>query len=223
MLTQTLERAGGKAEVGADPVTLMKAAKNKAELAGARAAHERDGAALARFLAWFDAEAPQGRLTEIDAVKALESYRRATGALRDISFPTIAGAGPDLVLPHYRSSELSNRRIERGIFLIDSGGQYEDGTTDVTRTIAVGRPTSLMRDRFTRVLKGHIAIARAVFPKGTTGAQIDLLARMPLWRAGLDSTTAWGTGLAPTFPSRRAAPHCENRDDTAGSGHDPVE
>ncbi len=206
LLTQTLERAGGKAEVGADPVTLMKAAKNKAELAGARAAHERDGAALARFLAWFDAEAPQGRLTEIDAVKALESYRRATGALRDISFPTIAGAGPDSALPHYRVSESSNRRIERGIFLIDSGGQYEDGTTDVTRTIAVGRPTSLMRDRFTRVLKGHIAIARAVFPKGTTGAQIDSLARMPLWRAGLDFDHGVGHGVG-SYLSVHEGPH----------------
>ena len=206
LLTQTLERAGGKAEVGADPVTLMKAAKNKAELAGARAAHERDGAALARFLAWFDAEASQGRLTEIDAVKALESYRRATGALRDISFPTIAGAGPNSALPHYRVSESSNRRIERGIFLVDSGAQYEDGTTDVTRTIAVGRPTSLMRDRFTRVLKGHIAIARAVFPKGTTGAQIDALARLPLWRAGLDFDHGVGHGVG-SYLSVHEGPH----------------
>jgi Xaa-Pro aminopeptidase len=206
LLTQTLERAGGKAEVGADPVTLMKAAKNEAELAGARAAHERDGAALARFLAWFDAEAPQGRLTEIDAVKALETFRRATGALRDISFPTIAGAGPHSALPHYRVSESSNRRIERGIFLIDSGAQYEDGTTDVTRTIVVGRPTSLMRDRFTRVLKGHIAIARAVFPKGTTGAQIDALARIPLWQAGLDFDHGVGHGVG-SYLSVHEGPH----------------
>ena len=107
----------------------------------------------------------------------METFRRASHALKDISFPTIAGAGPNSAIPHYRVSEASNRKIERGIFLIDSGAQYEDGTTDITRTIAVGRPTSLMRDRFTRVLKGHIAVARAVFPPGTTGAQIDALAR----------------------------------------------
>ena len=142
LLTQTLEGAGGKADIGADPIGLMKAAKNKAELNGARAAQQRDGAALTRFLAWFDAEAPKGRLTEIDAVEALESFRRATGALKDISFPTIAAAGPNSAMPHYRVSVASNRKIERGVFLVDSGGQYEDGTTDVTRTIAVGRPTA---------------------------------------------------------------------------------
>ena len=194
-LTQTLERAGGKAEIGADPITLMKAAKNKAELAGSRAAHERDGAAFARFLAWFDAEAPRGRLTEIDAVKALETFRRASGLLKDIAFPTIAGAGPNSAIPHYRVSETSNRMIERGIFLVDSGAQYEDGTTDITRTIAVGRPTALMRDRYTRVLKGHIAIACAVFPTGTTGAQLDPFARMALWRAGLDFDHGTGHGV----------------------------
>ena len=195
LLTQTLERAGGKAEVGADPIGLMKAAKNNVELAGARAAHERDGAALARFLAWFDAEAPRGRLTEIDAVEALESFRRATGALRDISFPTIAATGPNAAMPHYRVSAASNRKIERGLFLIDSGGQYEDGTTDVTRTVPVGRPTSLMRDRFTRVLKGHIAIAQAVFPRGTSGAQIDALARCALWEVGSDFDHGTGHGV----------------------------
>ena len=206
LLTQAFERAGGKAEVGNDPITLMKAAKNKAELAGARAAHERDGAAFARFLAWFDAEAPRGRLTEIDAVAALETFRRATGALRDVSFPTIAGAGSNSALPHYRVSESSNRKIERGIFLIDSGAQYEDGTTDITRTLAVGRPTSLMRDRFTRVLKGHIAIARAVFPKGTSGAQIDVLARAPLWGAGLDFDHGTGHGVG-SYLSVHEGPH----------------
>jgi len=195
LLTQILDREGGKAKVGADPITLMKAMKNKAELAGARAAHERDGAALARFLAWFDREASRGRLSEIDAAAALETFRRETGLLKDISFPTIAAAGPHAALPHYRVSEASNRRIEKGLFLVDSGGQYEDGTTDVTRTIAVGRPTGLMRDRFTRVLKGHIAVAEAVFPAGTTGAQIDALARTSLWRAGLDFDHGTGHGV----------------------------
>ena len=195
LLTQTLERLGGKADIGVDPIGLMKAAKNKAELAGARAAHQRDGAALARFLCWFDAEAPRGRLTEIDAVKALESFRRATGALKDISFPTIAASGPNSAMPHYRVSVASNRKIERGIFLVDSGAQYEDGTTDVTRTIAVGRPTALMRNRFTRVLKGHVAIAEAVFPRGTSGAQIDVLARKALWDVGLDFDHGTGHGV----------------------------
>jgi len=206
VLTQTFEEAGGRAEIGADPITLMKAVKNKAELAGARSAHERDGAAFVRFLAWFDGEAPRGKLTEIEAALALESFRRATGALKDISFPTIAGAGPDSALPHYRVSERSNRTIGRGIFLVDSGAQYEDGTTDITRTIAVGHPTGVMRDRFTRVLKGHIAIARAVFPKGTTGAQIDVLARMPLWRAGLDFDHGTGHGVG-SYLSVHEGPH----------------
>ena len=194
-LTQAIERAGGKAEIGADPITLMKAKKNPAELAGSRAAHERDGAAMTNFLAWFAVEAPRGRLTEIDAVKALETFRRASPALKDLSFPTISAFGPNSAIPHYRVSEDSNRRIERGIFLIDSGAQYEDGTTDITRTIAVGRPSALMRDRFTRVLKGHIAVARAVFPAGTNGAQIDALARASLWRAGLDFDHGTGHGI----------------------------
>jgi Xaa-Pro aminopeptidase len=194
-LAQALEAAGGAAVVGPDPIALMKAVKNRAELAGARAANLRDGAAMARFLAWFDREAPKGKLTEIDAAQALETFRRETGALRDISFPTIAAAGSHAALPHYRVSEASNLRIGRGMFLIDSGGQYEDGTTDITRTLCVGRPTAEMRDRFTRVLKGHIAIARAVFPLGTSGAQIDALARQALWRAGLDFDHGAGHGV----------------------------
>src|SRR6185437_4051319 len=194
-LTQAIERAGGKAAIGADPITLMKAKKNPVELAGARAAHERDGTAMTNFLAWFAAEAPRGHLSEIDAVKALETFRRASPALKDLSFPTIAGAGPNSAIPHYRVSEASNRTIGRGVFLIDSGAQYEDGTTDITRTIAVGRPTALMRDRFTRVLKGHIAVARAIFPAGTNGAQIDALARATLWRAGLDFDHGTGHGI----------------------------
>jgi Xaa-Pro aminopeptidase len=194
-LTQAIERAGGKADIGPDPITLMKAKKNAFELAGARSAHERDGAAMATFLSWFATEAPRGRLTEIEAVKALETFRRASPGLKDLSFPTIAGAGPNSAIPHYRVSEASNRKIERGIFLIDSGAQYEDGTTDITRTIAVGRPSPLMRDRFTRVLKGHIAVARAIFPPGTNGAQVDALARGALWRAGLDFDHGTGHGI----------------------------
>jgi len=189
--------AGGKILRGADPIAPMKAVKNAVEIAGARAAHERDGAALVRFLAWFDAEAPSGRLTEIDAVEALESFRRDTGLLKDVSFPTIAGAGPNGAIVHYRVSRHSNRRIAPGdIFLVDSGAQYEDGTTDVTRTIAVGAPNDAgVREKFTLVLKGHIAIARAVFPDGVTGAQLDSFARQFLWRAGLDFDHGTGHGV----------------------------
>ncbi len=194
-LVESLRAAGGQVDLGADPITLMKARKNAAEIRGARAAHLRDGAALAEFLAWFAQEAPKGRLTEIDAVKALESFRRDTGVLREISFPTISGAGPNGAIVHYRVSERTNRRIGKGLFLLDSGAQYEDGTTDVTRTIAVGVPNAEMRDRFTRVLKGHIAIARSVFPKGTTGAQLDAFARRALWEAGLDYDHGTGHGV----------------------------
>ncbi|HLW91496.1 MAG TPA: aminopeptidase P family protein [Roseiarcus sp.] len=194
-LTQALEAAGGGAEVAVGPIAAMKAAKNEAELSGARAANLRDGAAVARFLAWFDLAAPKGGLTEIAAAEALESFRRDTGLLRDISFPSIAGAGANSAIPHYGVTKSSDREIAHGIFLIDSGGQYEDGTTDITRTIAVGRPSPEMRDRFTRVLKGHIAIARAVFPKGVTGAQIDAFARKALWDAGLDFDHGTGHGI----------------------------
>lgn len=195
-LIRRIESAGGKVDVGADPISLMKAVKNKAEIAGSRAAHHRDGIAVARFLAWLDQEAPKGRLTEIDAVEALEAFRVETGALKNISFPSISGAGPNAALPHYRVTSSSNRPIEANqIFLIDSGAQYEDGTTDITRTIVVGEPTPEMKDRFTRVLQGHIAIARAVFPKGTTGAQIDSFARKPLWDAGLDFDHGTGHGI----------------------------
>jgi Xaa-Pro aminopeptidase len=194
-LVQALEAAGGKAIVKADPIARMKAVKNAVELAGTRAAQLRDGAALSRFLAWFDAEAPRGGLSEIDAAAALETFRRETGALKDVSFPTIAAAGPHAAIAHYRVSDASNLKIGRGLFLIDSGGQYEDGTTDITRTISVGRPSAELSDRFTRVLKGHIAIARAIFPRGTTGGQLDTLAREALWRAGLDFDHGTGHGV----------------------------
>lgn len=194
-LVHALEEAGGEADVGMDPVSLLKASKNEVELEGSRNAHLRDGAAMAQFLCWLDEEAPKGRLTEIDAAKALEHFRHETGELRGLSFPSISAAGPNSALPHYRVSERSNRRLAKGLYLIDSGGQYEDGTTDITRTVAVGKPSSEMRDRFTRVLKGHIAIAQAVFPKGTSGAQIDALARQYLWEAGLDFDHGTGHGI----------------------------
>ena len=181
---------------GSDPVSLLKAVKNTTEIEGTRNAHRRDAVALARFLAWIDREAPSGALTEIDTVEALETFRRDTGALKDVSFPTIAGTGPNGAIVHYRVTRKSNRRIAPGdLLLIDSGAQYEDGTTDVTRTIAIGAPTLEMRDRFTRVLRGHIAIARAVFPDGTTGAQLDTLARQYLWQAGIDFEHGTGHGV----------------------------
>jgi Xaa-Pro aminopeptidase len=187
---------GGEIVRGSDPIAPMKAVKNFTEIAGARAAQQRDGAAVTKFLTWFDREAPRGELTEIDAVEALESFRRDTGVLKDVSFPTIAGAGPDGAIVHYRVTRKTNRRIAPGqLFLIDSGGQYEDGTTDITRTVAVGQPTPDMRQKFTLVLKGHIAIARAVFPDGTSGAQLDTFARQYLWQAGVDFDHGTGHGV----------------------------
>jgi Xaa-Pro aminopeptidase len=195
-LSRLIVAAGGKPVRGNDPVSLLKAVKNITEIEGTRTAHQRDAVALTRFLAWIDREAPSGGLTEIDTVEALETFRRQTGALKDVSFPTIAGTGPNGAIVHYRVTRKSNRRIAPGdLLLIDSGAQYEDGTTDVTRTIAVGRPTDEMRDRFTRVLRGHMAIARAVFPDGTTGAQLDSLARQFLWQAGLDFEHGTGHGV----------------------------
>jgi Xaa-Pro aminopeptidase len=195
-LSRLIASAGGKILRGNDPVTLLKAVKNATEIEGTRTAHRRDAVALARFLAWVDREAPSGALTEIDAVEALETFRRDTGALKDVSFPTIAGTGPNGAIVHYRVTRKTNRRVAPGdLLLIDSGAQYEDGTTDVTRTIAIGEPTAEMRDRFTRVLRGHIAIARARFPDGATGAQIDTLARQFLWQAGIDFEHGTGHGV----------------------------
>ncbi|MEA2960289.1 MAG: Xaa-Pro aminopeptidase [Alphaproteobacteria bacterium] len=195
-LARLVTSHGGKIARGMCPIALMKAIKNPAEISGARAAHVRDGVAMTRFLAWFDCEAARGALTEVDAVAALESFRRDSGLLKDISFPTISGAGPDGAIVHYRVTSKTNRGIAPGeLFLIDSGGQYQDGTTDITRTVAVGAPTAEMCERFTQVLKGHIAIARAVFPDGTTGAQLDSFARQFLWTQGLDFDHGTGHGV----------------------------
>jgi Xaa-Pro aminopeptidase len=195
-IARLISSNGGEVVRGTDPIAPLKAVKNATEIAGARAAQLRDGAAVTRFLAWFDLQAPRGELTEIDTVEAIESFRRETGLLKDVSFPTIAGAGPDGAIVHYRVSRRSNRRIGPGeLFLLDSGGQYEDGTTDITRTIAVGSPTLDMRRNFTLVLKGHIAVVRAVFPDGTSGAQLDTLARQFLWQAGLDFDHGTGHGV----------------------------
>lgn len=187
---------GGRVIEASDPVLLPKAVKNAAEIAGSKAAHVRDGAAFVRFLAWFDDIAPSGELDEIGAAEKLEHFRAETGELKDISFDTISGAGRNGAICHYRVSRKSNLMIPVGRpFLIDSGAQYEDGTTDITRTIAVGDCSAEMKRHFTLVLKGHIAISSARFPAGTTGAQLDTLARIDLWKAGLDFDHGTGHGV----------------------------
>ena len=191
-----IESAGGTVVDKPDPSTKAKALKTEAEIKGARDAHIRDGAAFARFLAWFDQAAPAGNETEISVAQALERFRSETGALKDISFDTISGFGPNGAIVHYRVTNGTNRAIDcDGLHLIDSGGQYEDGTTDITRTLPVGPPTEEMRRHYTLVLKGHLAISTARFPKGTTGAQLDSLARVALWWAGLDYDHGTGHGV----------------------------
>jgi Xaa-Pro aminopeptidase len=192
----TLESNGAVVIRSQDPTVMPRATKNDVEIDGTRRAHARDGAALVRFLHWFDQEAPKDYLTEIDICKALEGFRIQTGALQDLSFDSISGAGPNGAMCHYRVTSETNRKLDQNnLFLIDSGGQYLDGTTDVTRTIAVGTPTDEMKDRFTRVLKGHIALSRVRFPKGTTGSALDALARLPLWEVGLDYDHGTGHGV----------------------------
>ena len=179
-----------------DPCTLPKARKNNAEKEGARRAHLRDGAAMARFLCWFDAAVGKGDLTEISVAEKLEDFREDTGKLEDISFDTISGFGPHGALPHYRVSRDSDLKIAGdSLYLVDSGGQYRDGTTDITRTIAVGTPSEDQRKAFTLVLRGMIEVSLARFPSGTTGVQLDVMARMALWRAGLDFDHGTGHGV----------------------------
>lgn len=181
---------------GEDPCRLPKACKNPAEIAATRNAHLRDGAAVVEFLCWLDARAPTGNLTEIDVVQALEGFRQATNALHDISFDTICGAGPNGAIIHYRVTQASNRPVRDGeLLLVDSGGQYVDGTTDITRTIAVGDPGEEARACYTRVLQGLIAISRLRFPKGCAGRDLDALARYPLWLAGQDYDHGTGHGV----------------------------
>ena len=196
-----------------DPVVLAKAIKNASEAAGHRAASVRDGAALTRFLKWCEETLHLGGETELSAAAKLHAFRAATGLLKDTSFDTISATGPHGALPHYRVDEESNLPIEPGqLYLVDSGGQYADGTTDVTRVVPVGEPTPEMRDRFTRVLQGHIALATAVFPEGTNGGQLDSFARRPLWEAGLDFAHGTGHGVGAYLavhegPQRIAKPN----------------
>lgn len=191
-----LNAAGAHTARAADLVLHAKARKNDVEVAGNRTAHIRDGMAMTQFLAWLDSESPSGNLTEISAAQKLESFRAATGALKDLSFDTISGAGPNGAIVHYRVTEATDRPLEQNsLYLIDSGGQYQDGTTDITRTIAIGTPSDDMRRCYTLVLKGHIAIATARFPKGTRGIDLDPLARMALWSAGMDYDHGTGHGI----------------------------
>lgn len=196
IIATILQEAGTDIVEGRDPCILPKAQKNETEIDGARAAHERDGVAMVQFLAWLDNETPKGTLTEIDVVTALEGFRSQTNALCDISFDTICGAGPNGAIVHYRVNDQTNRKVgQNELLLVDSGGQYVDGTTDITRTIATGAPDSEQRACYTRVLQGMIAISRARFPQGVGGLHLDALARAPLWMAGLDYDHGTGHGV----------------------------
>lgn len=191
-----LKESGAKIVEGMDPVSLPKSTKNETELDGTRAAHIRDGAAVAKFLHWFSIEAPKGGLDEMAAEKKIREFREVNNDLLDLSFDTISAAGSNGALCHYKLTPETNLPVLlNSVFLIDSGGQYIDGTTDITRTVAVGDPGTEARDRFTRVLKGHIALATAKFPKGTTGTELDSFARRPLWEAGFDYDHGTGHGV----------------------------
>ena len=193
---EALADAGAAVQRAEDPCVLPRACKNPVEIAGAKRAHVRDGAALSRFLHWLATEGQRNPPDEIEAVSKLESFREQTGALRDLSFDTIAGAASNGAIVHYRPTERLNKRAVKGsLLLIDSGAQYLDGTTDVTRTVAIGDPSDEMRQRFTLVLKGHLALARVRFPAGTTGSALDALARMALWAHGLDYDHGTGHGV----------------------------
>lgn len=214
-----LDKGGAKILALRDPAVLAKAIKNDAEITGHRAAQARDGAALSRYLHWLSVEAPKGALTELTAAARLQEFREETGKLKDLSFDTISAFGPNGASPHYKVDETSSLPIQPGsLYLVDSGGQYLDGTTDVTRTIAVGTPTDEMRTRFTLVLKGHIALARAVFPTGTSGGQLDALARQHLWAHGFDYAHGTGHGVG-SFLSVHEGPQ---RIATFGGADEPL-
>ncbi len=191
-----LTRGGAQLIHSDDPCALPKACKNPVEITGAYAAHQRDGVAMCQFLAWLAREAPKGHVTELEAAEYLDACRRKQTMWEDCSFPTISGAGSNGAIVHYHSTLETNRHLEPGtLYLVDSGGQYLDGTTDITRTLAIGCPSDEHRDRYTRVLQGHIALATARFPEGTTGSQLDALARAPLWAQGLDYDHGTGHGV----------------------------
>lgn len=213
-IAQALRAGGAKFAFKQDPTILAKAIKNPAEQAGQRDAQARDGAAVSRFLRWLEIEAPKGGIDELTAAARLQAFREEDPGLSDLSFDTISAAAGHAALPHYKVDEGSNIPIPpSSIYLVDSGGQYPGGTTDITRTVWVGpgEPTAEMRDRNTRVLKGHIQLARAVFPQGTCGGQLDVLARQYLWEAGVDYAHGTGHGVGSVLavhegPQRIAKP-----------------
>jgi Xaa-Pro aminopeptidase len=195
---EALEGAGAKIISRRDPSILPKAIKNGVEISGHHAAQARDGAALSRFLHWLSVEAPKGGVDELSAAARLQLFRQQGGDLRDLSFDTISGAGPNGAIVHYRVSEATNRVLEpNSVYLVDSGGQYPDGTTDITRTVWIGpgEPSEEIKDRFSRVLRGNLSLATQTFPTGTTGSQLDTIARQYLWRAGLDYAHGTGHGV----------------------------
>ncbi len=191
-----LAAAGAVVANGADPCVAPRAAKNAVEVAGARAAHKRDAVAITRFLAWIDQHGPSGTVGEVRAAEQLLAFRQEVEGFRDQSFPTISGYGPNGAIVHYRATAETERKLEPGSFyLVDSGGQFPEGTTDITRTVSIGEATEDMRRAFTRVLQGHIGLATARFPVGTNGTQLDTLARAPLWSDGLDFDHGTGHGV----------------------------
>ncbi len=191
-----LSAAGAKIEKGEDPCALPRAVKNKTEQTGMRKAHVYDGVALTAFLAWLESHWETGALTEVEAQEKLEAFRKAHPSYRGPSFETISATGGNGALIHYTASAQSNAALKRGdLFLVDSGGQYGEGTTDVTRTVILGEPSAAMRENFTRVLKGHIALAMARFPEGTAGHELDVLARQYLWAVGRDYNHGTGHGV----------------------------
>jgi Xaa-Pro aminopeptidase len=219
-----LDQAGATIVPARDPTVLPRAIKNPTEIAGQQAAQARDGVAIAKFLHWVEAEAPKGELDELKASDRLEALRREAAELRDLSFDTISGAGPNGAIVHYRASEATNRPLEmNSIYLVDSGGQYEDGTTDITRTVVIGEPSAEMRDRFTRVLKGHIALATAVFPKGTRGSQLDSFARRPLWDAGLDYAHGTGHGVGSFLSVHEGPQRISPMGSSQSGGDEPLQ
>ena len=214
-IVERLTAAGAVVKEGSDPCTLPKAIKNPTERAGAQAAHHRDGIALTKFLAWLSAHVFNGSVTEIDAARQLEQFRAQSNTLTDLSFDTISGAGPNGAIVHYRVTTPTNRTLGDGeLYLVDSGAQYPEGTTDVTRTVAIGTPTEEMRHRFTLVLKGHVGLARARFPIGTSGAQLDVLARLPLWQSGLDFDHGTGHGVGSYLSVHEGPQGISKRADT---------
>jgi Xaa-Pro aminopeptidase len=223
-ITQALEEGGARILSRRDPAVLPKAIKNAVEIAGHQAAQARDGAAVSRFLKWVEEQAPKGGLDEMVATDRLLAFRKEHGDLRDLSFDTISAFGPNGALPHYKGTAESNLPFTQGtLYLVDSGGQYQDGTTDITRTIPIGEPTAEMIDRNTRVLQGHIAIATALFPKGTRGSQLDSFARRPLWEAGCDYAHGTGHGVGAFLSVHEGPQRISPAGSSQSGGDEPLQ